>query len=234
MDDPWANAWGEPAKTTIDSRTTWAPSTPSPSNDAADSEADIAMPSWAIGASVKWAEPSDTQDSLWNATLPSKEWASSPYDNISLGKASMDELAQSDHSPSPESSEPAPLSTPSSPESPFRPVESQVPPSDGATASQPSSPAESSPESPSPPGSPDAFGTFETGLDNDEAGVDPWSYSVADPSSASLDPNAWDAPAWGASNSGGEVTSDDKRVDEWEEAKRQKERQDRHVVRLYP
>lgn len=231
MEDPWANAWGEPTKPDGGSRTTWVPSTtPSPTNVVQDSEIDIAMPSWATGAGVKWTEPSDAQDSLWDATLPSKEWAASPYDSISLAKGSVDEFTQPSDSPSPEPAEPSHLSIPSPPAPLFLSVEDE-PPENNATISHPSSPTISSTKSVSPPGSPDAFGTFETGLDNDEPNTDPWSHPGAVSDSASLNADAWGGPEWGASNSEMEISLDKKPVDEWEEAKQQKEKQDRHVVR---
>lgn len=224
MDDPWANAWGEPAKPATDSQTVW------PSNSVSsvqDSEADIGMPSWATGAGVQWAEPSEDQATLWHPTSPAKEWATSPYDNISLGKASSDELSQPDNSPTPEIVETTISSPPSSPESLQKVLE---PAEDVDPYIRSPTPV----SAPTPdPSSPDAFGTFETGLDADEADTDPWSQPVVVPTTEPSDVDTW-ASSWGTSEPQRHVKVADKQVDdEWEAAKRQKEKQDQHVVRLY-
>ncbi|KAF9462928.1 hypothetical protein BDZ94DRAFT_1260194 [Collybia nuda] len=219
MDDPWANAWGEPSKHNINSPSTWVPST---TNDVQDSETDLAMPSWATGAEVEWAEPSDAQGALWGANLPSKEWTTSPYDSIYLGKSSVEELPQPSEFLPPE---PTRLSSPA-PSSHLietRPLENN------AVTSQPSSTAASSFKSISPPDSPDAFGTFETGLNSSEPDTDSWppSGAVSDPTS--LEADAWGDSGWGVTSSVSDVPRDKKPIDEWENAKQQKERQDRHV-----
>ncbi|KAG6891263.1 hypothetical protein C0995_008515 [Termitomyces sp. Mi166 len=80
MDDPWANAWHDPAR-------------PQP-------EADIALPSWSTGTAVPWTESSPDQSALWvPSEPPGTAWAS-PYDSISLGKPSCSPV------PQPASSEP--------------------------------------------------------------------------------------------------------------------------------
>lgn len=227
MDDPWANAWGEPTKPAIDSQTLW-PTTPV--SNGQDSEADIGTPSWATGPGVQWAEPSEDQTTLWHPLLPGKEWNVSPYDTISLGQTSSDELSRPDLSPTPAHIE-ATASSPSSPTSPQQVLEPTKPDSDGIEHhSRSSTPSFSITQD---PGSPDAFGMFETGLDADETDVDPWlqsSQSVVLPASHEID--TW-VPSWGVSDPEIEVETAGKRIDEWEAAKHQKESQDRHVVRLY-
>lgn len=232
MDDPWANAWGEPAKSTAEPHTLWAGSTFKTINDTSDldsSEADIGMPSWTTGAGIQWAEPSEHQASLWGTTLPPKEWAPSPYDSISLEKASAEALDHHDSSPSPEPKEPSP---PSSPEASSKTIDISIFPLENEmTIPQFRTSSPTSPHSPPTPipDSPDAFGTFETGL-VDENDVDPWSHSIAPPGSAPVEASTWD-PEWRTQSSEEGIEGGSRKIDEWEIAKQQKERQDRHVVR---
>ncbi|RDB23538.1 hypothetical protein Hypma_009042 [Hypsizygus marmoreus] len=226
MDDPWANAWGEPAKPAINPQNTWV-SPANPVLDAQDAEADLAMPSWATGAGVHWAEPSEDQATLWHPTSPTKEWITSPYDNISLGKASQDELSQvDDRTTSPEPDETTTSSSSSSPAAAHQSLGSTIL-DDIATNSNARSPTPTLASTPEP-GSPDGFGTFETGLDVDEADVDPWSRSIVSPPSESPETSVW-VPSWGTPDMEVAAQTEDKRVDEWETAKLRKERQDKHV-----
>lgn len=198
MEDPWANAWKEPTKPEI-----------VPWTHAQQPETDI-VPSWANGTDVKWAEPSDTPQSLWNSQLPVKEWNSSTYD---LGTPSQDELSQHNRSLSPATAEeisPNALEPASFPDDEEPPITRSRPPT---------------PESESP-STPDAFGTFESGLDVDGAGVDPWGHSTDLPTQLSRETDTWREYQRKA-----EVEAVSETVDEWEAAKQKKERQDRHVVR---
>jgi hypothetical protein len=226
MDDPWANAWGEPATT---SRHLPAPVLP-PSD--ADDEEDITIPSWE--APVSWTD----ENSLWGARSPVLDkfpsWQS-PYDDIPLGK----------HSPSP----PITLGVPEPPpEDEQHEQESEEVVSETELELAPESPAEPTFEPPipspvaspilppiSPPGSPDAFGTFESGLGDFPPTSDPWT-----PSRAAILPDSADA-AWGAGWASSDVEEHEEAdapavIDEWEAAKQQKDMQDKHVVRplLYP
>jgi hypothetical protein len=221
MEDPWANAWQEPQKPAKDSQNTW-PRTQ-------DAENDIANPSWVTGAGVKWAEPSDLQESLWNSQLPVREWNPSPYDTIAFGKASQTELSQPNRSPSPITPEEISLPPLPSPAEDLKSFESaSFPDDDNPPITRSRSPTPVSTHS--HPGSPDAFGTFETGLDVDEVGVDPWGYStdLSAPASGGTDALV---PTWGEDIPKAEVQVDSEPVDEWEAAKQRKERRDRHVVR---
>ncbi|KAJ7626407.1 hypothetical protein DFH06DRAFT_1481249 [Mycena polygramma] len=221
MDDPWANAWGEPATTSKQ-----PPAPPAFPTPAGDDEEDITIPSW---EQPSWS--GDNSNSLWGARSPALDkfpsWHS-PYDDIPLGKSSTslpetvevpqaayvekDQEEVSDPEPTPESP------TESAPESP---VESSF--------EAPFEPPLSSPILPpnSPPGSPDAFGTFETGLDELPSTSDPWS-----PSRGTFVSESADA-AWGSAWAPSEVQEreDDAPavVDEWEAAKQQKALQDKHV-----
>jgi hypothetical protein len=218
MEDPWANAWGEPTKTQNVSQNTWT--------HAQNPETDIALSSWATSNSdVKWSDPSDPQQTLWNSQLSVKEWNPSPYDAISAGQPSQVEFTQPDRSPSPiitaeEISSP-PLSSPVMNMQSLEP--SSLPIDDESSITRPHSPI---------PGSPDAFGTFETGLDADGAGMDPWGHSADLPVPASGEADAW-VPTWGEDKPKVEVEVDSELVDEWEAAKQRKEKQDRHVVRWH-
>ncbi|KAG6817547.1 hypothetical protein H0H87_007515 [Tephrocybe sp. NHM501043] len=205
MEDPWANAWGEPAKP----KQSWSHSAQS----STDAETDIAMPSWGSGSAANWSEPSPDQETLWQPSEPAKGWAST-YDDLPLGKP--------DTVPVPDTpvSLQVPETTGSSPA--VSPSASPEPTSEHAFPAQ-----EPEIESPSPAprsSSPDAYGTFESGLEAD----DPWAAaSVASPDTAEQ-VNVW-VPSWGAPDHESDKEEDPKPVDEWEEAKRQKARQDQHV-----
>jgi hypothetical protein len=225
-EDPWANAWGEPAKSASlpPSTVAWPHK---PHDDAHDPEADIAAPSWVTGAEIKWAEPSEDQATLWRPTSPAKVWATSPYEDIKLGTTSSDEIIQE-----PSTGEPEIIVTQDDHSSVATPHVS-TPPRSPSPKSVENESRLASPAPPSPvslgSASPDGFGTFETGLDADDTDVDPWSKSVVPLDSfenATADP--W-TPSWGATDSTITETGADG-PDEWEAAKRQKERQDQHVV----
>ncbi|KAF9480519.1 hypothetical protein BDN70DRAFT_832659 [Pholiota conissans] len=72
----------------------------------------------------------------------------------------------------------------------------------------------------------DGFGTFETAVDD----VDGWG-TPQKPTFAldSADALAWGAQPWEAPNSGAEIVDTRQEDDEWEIARRQKEKQDQHV-----
>ncbi|TFK39960.1 hypothetical protein BDQ12DRAFT_681529 [Crucibulum laeve] len=244
MDDPWANAWGEPAKPPLShkpSTDSWNPS-PIPLSAVHDEqEADLAMPSWSTGAGIQWDEPTNTNDtSLWSRDpiAATAAWVPepSPYDNISIGKSSAkSSISERTPSPLPEEPHPSPPPRSASPvheeEPPTRDSPIQVPadlPSFSATSSLST---QSSPASfHSAPDSPDAFGTFETALHLDEVDEEEsWAPSNAAFSLPSADADAW-GTTWSAPDSAATVESTSTEpVDEWEAAKTQKERQDRHV-----
>ena len=214
MDDPWANAWGEPAK---QASTTWSQKI---RDDDQEPEADIATPSWTTGAGIQWAEPSVGQATLWQPASP-KEWATSPYEDIKLGNPSSadhfptrgQEVLETGLNPSPVLNHAVPGST--TPQEPAIDLR--------ATSPTLASPTTTDPESP------DAFGTFETGLDSGVTSVDPWSESTAVESTESVESDPWTTP-W-VSSTENATEGHGRQVDEWEVAKRQKEKQDQHVVR---
>ncbi|KAG6865703.1 hypothetical protein C0991_012519 [Blastosporella zonata] len=198
MEDPWANAWGESQKP----NQTWSHSTQDP-------ETEIAIPSWGTGAAVNWAEPSLNQETLWHPSEPAKDQWASTYDDLPLGKPDTVTVLDVPTSPQvPDTAVSSPVSPPASPEPTSETEEPEI---------RSSSPAPR-------PTSPDAFGTFETALEDN----DPWAAgSVASPDTAEPE-DVW-VPSWGAPDSATEIKEAPGPVDEWEEAKRQKARQDQHV-----
>ncbi|KAJ7035613.1 hypothetical protein C8F04DRAFT_1394704 [Mycena alexandri] len=223
MDDPWANAWGEPATTS----TVQKPVFPVP--QAADDEEDITIPAWEIQA-PSWSDDNNT-NSLWGGRSPALDkfpsWQS-PYDDL-LAKPSSstppDAAEEPEQASEEDEEEVVPDPEPVAPESPREsPIEQpfETPFESLAVASPVTSPV-LPPHS--PPGSPDAFGTFETGFDKDRSTEDPWS-----PSNGGFVPDAADS-AWGAASTPheDEEREDDAPVDEWEAAKQQKATQDKHV-----
>ena len=222
MEDPWANAWGttEPAKSIV-SHTPWAASAPAHPQDTDD---DLGASSWATRTTIRWTEPSDIHDSLWNAPSPGQEWTPSLHAGIPLGKASGNEPSQSktlivtERLPSP---------FPSSPTLNSQAFERDIPAVVDELAISHSPTAGSHPPIMD---SPDAFGTFETGLD--ETDVDPWAHSDDLPVPASDDSGAW-VPTWREPKLEDEVRPGSGHVDEWETVKQGKERQEDHVVCQY-
>ncbi|KAJ7089693.1 hypothetical protein B0H15DRAFT_266886 [Mycena belliarum] len=230
MDDPWASPWGEPPTTSK------RPSAPVlPLNDV-DDEEDITIPSWEAPA-VNWSD----ENSLWGARSPALDkfpsWQS-PYDDLPLGKPSVspptpldapddvsDTEAPGDSEVASEAEAELALESPAVPPfapSSFEPSPFEPPPFEPVfEPSIPLSPTRS------PPGSPDAFGTFESGLDDLAATSDPWTASHAALASDSAD-SAW-GPAWAPSDIEHEGAAEAPVVDEWEAAKRQKAMQDKHV-----
>lgn len=220
MDDPWANAWGEPEKPVIGqvvpSEVSWAdPTTRIIPHD--DQEADI---SWPSGADFRWSDNSTTDGSLWNSepTLTTAwEPPRSPYEGISLGKLPTPDLeATSSTSPKTQSSpipnvhdlDAAELSENKSYTEPPTPT------------SRPLTPRSISPA----PDSPDAFGTFEAAP---ESGEESWSASGPTLAIPSADGDPWGA-AWETADSPVSTPADEP-ADEWEVARKIKERQDRHL-----
>ncbi|KAG6890967.1 hypothetical protein C0992_011726 [Termitomyces sp. T32_za158] len=173
MDDPWANAWGEPAK-------------PQPS---------VALPSWSTDTPVSWTEPSPAP------------WASS--DPAPTGWTSPDDDAE----------------TPCDPLSASPQVDDQTPPPPPELVLPEATSKSVQETDPVPPASPDACDSLETILQSDQPDLDPWAagsvVSSADPELEDVWVHSWKAPD-------PEVRTEEP-ADEWEEAKRQKARQDEYV-----
>ncbi|KAF8889376.1 hypothetical protein BD779DRAFT_1521191 [Infundibulicybe gibba] len=194
-DDPWANAWGEASKPVPEQSLDPNPSWQDPPNSIfkENQEADIGLPSWSVGADIKWTEPSDTQEeSLWNqppSTFLEQEEISEPVPVIHVQSVP----------PSPQEVQPMALAEVALAENHFDTT----------------------------PNSPDAFGSFEVGLDSEETQMDPWTPSQQNVSSE-LNGDSWGG-GWGQSDVRDE-DAESSQPDEWENAKIQKEKQDRHVA----
>ncbi|KAJ7493428.1 hypothetical protein B0H11DRAFT_2228199 [Mycena galericulata] len=217
MDDPWANAWGEPTTTTKH-----PPPPVFPTQDV-DDEEDITIPSWE--APVSWTD----ENSLWGSRSPAVDrfpsWQS-PYDDLPLGKASSSPPTTSDV---PEDTEEA--SEDEAEQEQLEP-EPQSEPEPEILVEPPTQPPFDTPLTSPPlssPSSPDAFGTFESGLHDLPPTSDPWTPSHAAFAPDSAD-SAW-GTAWAPSGEEGPGEEDDTSavVDEWEAAKQQKAMQDKHV-----
>ncbi|KAG6826559.1 hypothetical protein H0H92_015313 [Tricholoma furcatifolium] len=86
-----------------------------------------------------------------------------------------------------------------------------------------------SPTPTSRPPSPDAFGTFETGSHNaSETDLDPWAAQSSVAPDVVEQDRVW-TDSWGPADDVAQDHTSNEPVDEWEQAKRQKARQDEHV-----
>ncbi|KAF7356900.1 hypothetical protein MVEN_01025800 [Mycena venus] len=200
-----------------------------PAARAGDDEEDITIPSW---EAPSWSD--DTSNSLWGARSPALDkfpsWHS-PYDDLPLGKSStsLPEAAEVPEVPSDEEEDQEEVPEPE-PETLSEPAVESVPESSVETPFEPSfEPPIASPVLPSnsPLGSPDAFGTFETGLDELPTTSDPWAPSQGAIIAESAD-SAWGA-GWEPSDVEERQEAASTVVDEWEAAKQQKALQDKHV-----
>jgi hypothetical protein len=213
MDDPWANAWGEPSKS---SSSSW--SAPSVSTIHGDHEDDISTRSWTVEPTTHWDEASLTEASLWR-NEPSSTWqpAHSTFDTIALSTV--------------------PVQLPQFPTSTSEEQEKSLSSSDNSPPSSPISETQTPSLSPSPkplhlsrPATPDAFGTFKGADEFEEPTDESWKPTLSLPSA---DADTW-SPSWGDSNESNslEPPGTAEALDiAWETAKQQKARQDRHVVR---
>ncbi|PPQ90758.1 hypothetical protein CVT25_010147 [Psilocybe cyanescens] len=239
MDDPWANAWGEPTKPSPDSlpsSSAWsAPPVPTIHGDHA-SGGDLSLPSWSTQpTAAQWSDP-DTAEALWSDDI-STVWNPFPstVDKVSLSADSIASQLEIEVSP-PVLSEDVPELRPPSRSVSLTP-EDDTPPASSTADSSDAPPHSPQLTTPVPPplliGSVedlDAFGTFETA--NEDADSEEWSSSKP---SLSL-PSA-DAAVWGGSWEGSSVAAsvDAKSEasteldDAWEVARQQKEKQDQHV-----
>lgn len=233
MDDPWSNAWSDPADLSSSHKSPVTSTWDSKQNiqqSSEDDEADIAMPSWATGAGINWTEPSqDVHSSLWSQVPPSANWSPPhSFSDIQLGKApDSDSTKELSRPASPEDVQP---SSPN-PASPITLEETQeehleVPPEENVSHSTSSTSPSHSPIPSSP--NPDGFGTFETGATME---LDPWPAS-ASPFDAQEDgENAWGSAWEDKAKEDPIANSEQECVDEWEAARRMKQEMDRRVVR---
>jgi hypothetical protein len=230
MDDLYGNAWGDPLNDYSNQPLplpTWntqpsSPKQPPPveddrndnhanddGNEGISTEtqfhADASGASWTADA-VPWPveENHDPYHSAWMPVSPANVWS----------------LTAQPHTPNDDASPNAP--SPASPTLPEEPKEEH------------SSSSEEAKDTPiqSRASTPDQFGTFESGGTNatipaEEVGWGSSEYSTFDDSVGSS--NAWDRPATAK-----ELDTEPKPVDEWEAARRMKEKLDRRVVCVDP
>ena len=224
MDNPWENAWGEHSVQPTVASTSWTglhPHVPE-----VQQEADIGMPSWST--SIKWNEPAadEPSGSLWSQ--PTDVWdPSTSYDQMALSGQVEREPSIPSHPPTSKID-----GTYIGPESPPPPPEGESPPTFPSSTvnisyeDEPSPPFVPKGIGSSPP-SPNAFGTFES-ADVDTA----WESNTSNlPADSSLNDDAWGG-AWEQPQIVKDIENEDEPPDEWELAKQQKEKLDRHVVSL--
>lgn len=249
MDDLYGNAWGDPVipdtttTSSLGSQSTSTSSWISPKLSH-DDEDDLAAPSWSTGTGIKWNEPSEDDHGFgWSRhTDPDLAWGTSVYETIQIGNlseahtiqeqpvyeeaesfpGSKDDEGEEDEEE--KGVEVTPHQSPHFEEKPLEPPEVFPPHVEEEIPSLPRSP-ELSQRTPvvSRSPSPDGFGTFTSGFDTAESSISP---DLA----FTLEDDAWGS-AWATEDrSDDEHEGKGKVVDEWEEAKRMKEKQDRVVV----
>ncbi len=237
MEDPWANAWGDPSKSTLPSGSTSSWSAPSVSAIQGDHEDDLSAPEWSIKPTSGWGDPDIAETSLWGSDA-SAGWnpAPSTFDRISLAsKDSTSEISATFVEPASQIPEQSAVS----PSSPSPCIDEDEPPL--PTVSPPRTPSPtfvSTPDSPIVPplslpsvDDADGFGTFETAVEEAEGWSTPSKPGFSLPSADAL---AWGTEPWEAPNSAAHTSEvQDEEEDEWEAARQQKEKQDRHVVRIF-
>lgn len=241
MENPWANAWADSAKSSLpEPSPTWA--APSVSTLHADHEDDLSTPSWPKEPVPDWSPTDPAADVMWTVTDTASVWNPLPsgFDKIALGKRSdtdspkslsvdlKDEEVRSSLQPAASPEAPARLEVEPLTTSPVNPpaVEKEV----GWTANK----SRTSLLVPIPPNisippseDPDVFGSFETGEDAPDK--DSWTPAKPTfPSVPSADVSTWDS-AWQQPSSADCGPTDEQ--DAWELARREKEVQDRHVAR---
>jgi hypothetical protein len=229
MDNPWANGWSdEPEKPTFNdpeqniSTPSWT-ALHAHSSSLGGQEPDLSAPSWSTGAGMTWAEPSQTQGSLWSQTTDSGHldaWGSSTYEGITLGRLTPELPSPQENNNREESPPVSPVPREDTP-----PVPSPV---QEITITPPRTPSLTT-QSPYWPPSPDVFGSFETGIDAESTG-DPWSSLVS-----AFPPDTEEVDQWGSAWTAPRVeeeTVEKVLPDEWEVARQRKENMDHQVVSI--
>jgi hypothetical protein len=253
MEDPWANAWGEPSKSIFpDPSPTWA--SPPLSVLHGDHEEDLSTPSWPKEHTSDWAATDIAADDIWPST--STTWKPEPYpfDKISLGEESYADFLET-LSPSSRDTEehydskasPPIERAPGHPQfqiAPVHPVSqaspiltplsasfSEVSHTEQLTQSNDWTPARAAPLTPpsiptiiAPPPLEDHDGFGSFETGRDTQDADRWSSKPALPEISLAWSSAWQDPY--STDKG----SPDTPEDEWVAARREKERQDRCVV----
>jgi hypothetical protein len=249
MEDPWANAWGGSSKSILPEPSPhW--SAPSVSVLHGDNEDDLSTPSWPKDVSA-WGAADLPADHIWSTAEASSTWnpRQSTFEDISLAEeckpqnSSQTEIREAETYPSSSLSfheeeawalsktqlqevQPPPLH-PSFPETVSIPLDATNVGRGSEVSQSSSSPTSPLAKSASAPMSEDVdgFGSFETGVDSQDK--ESWT-----PTDSTFPPmSSDDAPNW---DSAWQVESEDRtseQEDAWEAARRQKEKQDRHVAR---
>ncbi|GBE86369.1 hypothetical protein SCP_0902480 [Sparassis crispa] len=225
MDDLYINAWSDTQdsstskpKLPLDrSTSSWvSPKLPLPTVH--DEEADLAAPSWSTGAGTQWNEPSEVSGFSWSQADSDLAWGASTYEGIDI-KSPLPVDAPSQ--PVDDEAETVVGSAPQSLHL-HAPEEISSPPSSALHAESSSSVLSPSLPIASLPDSSDAFGSFESAFIS----------TAEDHSPHDFDSEEVGADAWGsawANTDRDQAENKSAQVDEWEEAKKQKARQDRRV-----
>ncbi|KAJ4473673.1 hypothetical protein J3R30DRAFT_705150 [Lentinula aciculospora] len=258
MDDPWANAWDEshiknsnlPAPTkSLFATSTW--------KDPTENETDIALPSWSAGPAVTWNEPSDDAPTLWSASASNDTiepnvtptfspkvagWTSS-YESISahFGSSSVDgnseieqdeetgEVVEEKNHDSDEEKHQVAAENNETPEvvDAWTPSQSTFPTSTSINSIL----VESASHSPQAPGTPDAFefGTFESGASDSTAELSTEGETWDSSTGSLANPDSEWGSAWASKEADKKDEEDEEVLDEWERARREKEKMDRVV-----
>ena len=233
MDDLYQNAWSETSDTAPAFSNNSTPSWPTSHKHTKSygEEADLAAPSWSTGAGISWDEPTGNSGLSWSHTDADADagWGPSTYEGISFGTSSVEIEEKTDVVAAPAPNErdddavrtsspgSSSLSPPSSPS--YLPASSSPPPSADTIQIQS---YEVAVEGVAPP-SPDGFGGFESGL-AEESTPSP-GFQLNDAESDPWGPSAW------ADTKAEREEDEEEVIDEWERAKQEKAKQDRHVVR---
>ncbi|KAJ3848771.1 hypothetical protein EV368DRAFT_86249 [Lentinula lateritia] len=227
--------------------------------DPAENETDIALPSWSVGPAVTWNEPSDDAPTLWGSSTSNDtselpitssfspkgvDWKSS-YESMSahFGGSSVDENSETEEVGDAEESNEgegkhdqidvdvdeyeavaAKGETPGIVD-PWTPPQSTFPTSTSLNSVL----EKTASNSPPAPRSPDAFefGTFESGASDSLAGPSTEG-KTWDSGSLSNPESEW-GTAWASQEADSNDVEDVEALDEWERAKREKEKMDRVV-----
>lgn len=252
------NAWGDPQKSSSENTSNVPPTTnwASSSKFITDDQADIAIPSWEPDTGAIWDDSPDLHKDLWSGeNRVSQLWATPTLDSIGFAKPpeeapSVPSSYDPSRSPSPAQQEigaPAiiektgiPLgfeettgvpevtqSTSDETEDPTTPKLNDDTPVENPTEEEEKSEGDEVSREGSP--DPDGFGTFEAATD-DYPQSDVWAPPKPDLSDIEQT-EAW-GTSWKELDENTVDQASEEALDEWELAKRQKEMQDRYVVRV--
>jgi hypothetical protein len=218
MDNPWGNAWEEPA-TDSQGSSTWTHTTIHTDL----SEGDVA-PSWPTVSGIKWGEDEHASRSsnLWTQSNESLQVWTSQREHLPPEKTSpaveppqLPVVEQNDTTPpSPVRVDHAKESSPSSQSDDKNSAQLPLP-----TLSLPP------PISSSPSPSTDHFGGFESAQPTDTSDPEVWASATYPPAE---DAETWSTVAWGDAE-----TKKEQQKDEWEAARAGQEKEDRQEVSRY-